>query len=330
MTSDFSIKKNSAGSTAPSSGTQADAARLLMSAAQGDQETATRYLSARVTLSNDALNKVLEYGQAISRLSTDVMASRKDLARARIEEIKKRIEVLKKMLALMGPEAAKGVLREIRQLAGQLSAAADTLKQGAGAPSTAGGGVGAMPAPMADVPQLSDSATPVQAMPDAAADAGQGDARGGVASQAAQAAAAYAKVSATTDVATDATTQAGAGEAAASGTADEASAASGFDDAATSQDDSAEETVQSTVGKELDAANLRRSEDRQRGEDARNLREALRDLKALLALAKQKVERGDETARKDAEASEETIEDTVKTVEGMVTSDIGIMSINSP
>ena len=65
---------------------------------------------------------------AIDGLSTRADQDLKAAARMRIDEIKKQIEMLKKMLALFGGKDAKAVLQQLKQLASQLKQAAGVLR----------------------------------------------------------------------------------------------------------------------------------------------------------------------------------------------------------
>lgn len=69
--------------------------------------------------------------EVIDRLSTRADQDQKALARQRVEEIKKQIEALRKMLALFGGKDAKAVLQQLKQLASQLKQAAGVLKTAA-------------------------------------------------------------------------------------------------------------------------------------------------------------------------------------------------------
>ena len=88
----------------------------------------------RQVLSDDALERAAKARKAISQLAVDAAQSRQDFARSRVSQIKQRIEMLKKMLMFLGKAAAKSILLELRQLAGELCQAASALKAGAGAP----------------------------------------------------------------------------------------------------------------------------------------------------------------------------------------------------
>lgn len=80
----------------------------------------------------DLLQKQMETArknaEVIGRLSSRVDQDQKALARQRVEEIKKQIEALRKMLALFGGKDAKAVLQQLKQLANQLKQAAGVLK----------------------------------------------------------------------------------------------------------------------------------------------------------------------------------------------------------
>lgn len=97
--------------------------------------------SVRVVLSEDALERAAKAREALTQLTAVSAQSDKDAARAKLAEIKQRIKMLKMMLSMVGPAAAKGIIAELRQLAGQLSQAAATLQSGSGA----GGGVSVAP-----------------------------------------------------------------------------------------------------------------------------------------------------------------------------------------
>ncbi|MFF7398278.1 hypothetical protein ACFZAI_17615 [Achromobacter sp. NPDC008082] len=139
-------------------------------AAQAKDDTAkTDIPSVRVSISGDALERAAQGRQARQARQTQQAdagqsaatgPSGSDMARGRIAEIKQRIKMLKILLAMMGPEAAKGIIQELRQLAGQLAQAAATLSQGSGG----GASVGPMTAPVVHTA----AAAPSAAMPAAA------------------------------------------------------------------------------------------------------------------------------------------------------------------
>ena len=98
-------------------------------------------------MSDDALERADKARKAIAQLSASTVQSRQDQARSRVEQIKQRIEMLKKMLMLLGKAAAKAILVELRQLAGELGQAAAALKDSGGA-ATMGASVGPTTAPV--------------------------------------------------------------------------------------------------------------------------------------------------------------------------------------
>ena len=86
--------------------------------------TSDRPVSVRVVLSDDALERAAKARKAASQIAVDAAQSRQDFARSRVSQIKQRIEMLKKMLMFLGKAAAKSILLELRQLAGELGQAA--------------------------------------------------------------------------------------------------------------------------------------------------------------------------------------------------------------
>ncbi|MBV7538379.1 hypothetical protein KW842_21625 [Duganella sp. sic0402] len=80
----------------------------------------------------DLLQKQMETArknaEVVDRLSSRVDRDQKDAARQRVEEIKKQIEALRRMLLLFGGKDAKSVLQQLKALASQLKQAAGVLK----------------------------------------------------------------------------------------------------------------------------------------------------------------------------------------------------------
>lgn len=80
----------------------------------------------------DLLQKQLETARknasTIDALSIRADRDQKALARERVEEIKKQIEALRRMLMLFGGKDAKAVLQQLKDLASQLKQAAGILK----------------------------------------------------------------------------------------------------------------------------------------------------------------------------------------------------------
>ncbi|TBU73247.1 hypothetical protein [Phytopseudomonas daroniae] len=101
--------------------------------------------SVTVTLSDYAQKRMKTMREASAKLramQANQQESRKDAARQRLEDIKKRIEMLKQLVMALGPSAAKGALRQIKQLAQELGQAASVLKEPSGG-STASVNAGA-------------------------------------------------------------------------------------------------------------------------------------------------------------------------------------------
>lgn len=100
--------------------------------------------SVTVTLSEYAQKRAKSMREALGKLREMQVCqneSRKDAARQRLEDIKKRIEMLKQLVVALGPSAAKGALRQIKQLAQELGQAAAVLKEpSGGSASTVGTG----------------------------------------------------------------------------------------------------------------------------------------------------------------------------------------------
>lgn len=101
-----------------------------LSAAQGGNE------SVRVNLSKAAQEK-LALSKAVRSSMDQHLQAKKARARERVAEVKKRIDELKKMLVMFGGMAPKALLRELKQLAGELKGAAKDLQEGGSAASSA-------------------------------------------------------------------------------------------------------------------------------------------------------------------------------------------------
>ncbi len=91
--------------------------------------------SVTVTLSEYAQKRAKSMRDAFCKLR-EMQArqdeSRKDAARQRLEDIKKRIEMLKQLVMALGPAGAKGALRQLKQLAQELGQVASVLKEPSG------------------------------------------------------------------------------------------------------------------------------------------------------------------------------------------------------
>lgn len=278
-------------STDMRAGREGDAATAV-TAASGEAPAA----SFRVTLSDDAWDRLYERKQALDRLASAPQQTDKDLARARVEEIKKRIESLKKLVMFMSPSAAKGVMNEIRQLAGQLADAAATLKAGGGGPAQAGGtvipiNVAVSAGGAADAATAAGAATAGNASVDASASEPAAAAAAPVA--AASAAAAYAAQHA-------------------AGHAGEA----GADASAAEEPDAGATDAQADDAAVQAATTQRQDEARQRDDDAKALREAVRALKALLAMVQAKLRDADAQSRRDADDAHALLQQAARATEG--------------
>ena len=269
--------------------------------------------SFSVALSEDALERMLAAREALSRFAIESAQSRKDYARSQVERIKERIETLKKLLMMLGDSAARAILREIKQLSGELGAAASVLREGDG-----GGGSGLTLPPVQAPGGTATAGAPDTATGDAGADAAaqtgtprdasavhDGDADGqpntAAPTPAASAAAAMYAAVASTPVESGAVASGAVASGAATPTATPTAVA---DDAAGDADSADSATGASVqVSAQAQSAQARQAEAAQRREDAKSLEEALRALKALLAMAQAKIREGDEAARRDAEAA---------------------------
>jgi DNA-binding FrmR family transcriptional regulator len=92
--------------------------------------------SVSVDAGSDAFQNLLQKKMETAKKNAatiDGLSRRADLdqkaaARMRIDEIKKQIEMLKKMLAMFGGKDAKAMLQQLKQLASQLKQAAGVLR----------------------------------------------------------------------------------------------------------------------------------------------------------------------------------------------------------
>ncbi|MEQ4512144.1 MAG: cell envelope biogenesis protein TolA [Dickeya sp.] len=203
-----------------------------------------------------------------------------DLARGRIEQIKRRIQMLKMMLmSLAGQSVPPGVLREMRQLAAELGQAAKTLSGGSGG---------------------------------AATDTAGGENQSGVAAESGGAAALSA---ATTTSATSSTSTAGDSASAESAALGEHAAGTSSAAKSGEGDASAQEAKQ---WQDVAAAFIERSAGSpQHRADAKSVQDAVRELKSLLAMAKNASRHDDKEAQKQIRAINQSIADIEKTVQSM-------------
>ncbi|MEQ9727769.1 hypothetical protein ABRP29_19215 [Pseudomonas sp. WHRI 8822A] len=114
---------------------RAPAARKTDDASASTAKTATdpdQQPSVTVTLSEYAQKRAKSMRDAFGKLremQARQAETRKDAARQRLEDIKRRIEMLKQLVMALGPAAAKGALRQLKQLAQELGQAAAVLKE---------------------------------------------------------------------------------------------------------------------------------------------------------------------------------------------------------
>lgn len=92
--------------------------------------------SVQVNLSAAAQSK-LALSKAVRAGMEQHQQAKKARARERVAEVKKRIDELKKMLMMFGGMAPKALIRELKQLAGELKVAAKDLQEGGSAGSSA-------------------------------------------------------------------------------------------------------------------------------------------------------------------------------------------------
>lgn len=91
--------------------------------------------SVTVTLSAYAQKRAQSMREAFGKLremQARQQESRKEAARQKLEDIKKRIEMLKQLVVSLGPAGAKGALRQLKQLAQELGQAASVLQEASG------------------------------------------------------------------------------------------------------------------------------------------------------------------------------------------------------
>lgn len=137
MTSPLSFNRSASGSSVQNVRTDSDA-----STAQTSTETETSReqpsLTSVMVQFSDEVRKRIDAAMRVNM--SKLNSADQDLARGRIEQIKRRIQMLKMMLlSLAGQSVPPGVLRELRQLAAELGQAAKTLSGGGAATGSAGG-----------------------------------------------------------------------------------------------------------------------------------------------------------------------------------------------
>ncbi|WP_263144184.1 hypothetical protein [Pseudomonas sp. RIT-PI-AD] len=240
--------------------------------ARADPETP----SFSVTISQYARDrmKAIQTATAALKARTEQLGEeRKAAARQRIENVKQRIELLKKLAVGLGPKAAKSLLNQIRQLAHEIGQAASVLRESSGS-ATGGSAV--------STPDLGSQDSSSAASPGTA-----GLAEGGMAS------ASEPVVEAAPPVDAAATEPTGSEPAEAAGGA-EAAAAQGEAEAAGAQLDAQEKDEGGSASATFAAAPGGQA---QRQQDGELIKDAVRKLRQLLAMVKAQLP-DDEESRK--------------------------------
>jgi len=269
---------------------RADDASASTAKATGEPE---QQPSVTVTLSEYAQKRAKSMRDAFGKLR-DMQArqaeTRKDAARQRLEDIKKRIEMLKQLVMALGPAAAKGALRQLKQLAQELGQVAAVLKEPSGGGGTAVG----------------------------TAQAGSGE-------SVASAAQETATVDAVNEVAPDAAVEADAGtpevnaETAELAAGEEAEEAEEGDDPVASEDEAGAQAQAATS----QAGNQRN--ERQRRADAEELKKVAGQLKQLLAMVRSQISgKPDEESRKLIEGIDKQLAEVEKAATGMSSGGVSI------
>jgi len=266
---------------------RADDASASTAKATGEPE---QQPSVTVTLSEYAQKRAKSMRDAFGKLR-DMQArqaeTRKDAARQRLEDIKKRIEMLKQLVMALGPAAAKGALRQLKQLAQELGQAAAVLKEPSGGGGTAVG----------------------------TAQAGSGE-------SVASAAQETATVDAVNEVAPDAAVEADAGTPEVNAETAELTAgeeAEEGDDPVASEDEAGAQAQAATS----QAGNQRN--ERQRRADAEELKKVAGQLKQLLAMVRSQISgKPDEESRKLIEGIDKQLAEVEKAATGMSSGGVSI------
>ncbi|WP_033568987.1 hypothetical protein [Dickeya undicola] len=287
MTSPISFNRSAAGTSAQNARTDTDASSTTRVGAQADASQEQPSVTSVLVQFSDEVRKRID---ATMRASMSKMNSiDQDLARGRIEQIKRRIQMLKMMmLSLVGQSVPPGVLREIRQLAAELGQAAKTLNEGGGSGVANTGTVGVV-----------GGENQSGAVADGSGDASSGDTSASALSGAMTASVAGERAPVESD---------GVGEA--GDQAAGASAAEKSDGEASAQE---AEQLQSVAA----AITERGAGSQQRRADAKSVQDAVRELKSLLAMVKNASKKDDKEAQKQIQAINQYIADTEKTVQSM-------------
>ncbi|WP_038906018.1 hypothetical protein [Dickeya zeae] len=278
MTSPLSFNRSATGTSTQNVRTDSDASTAQTSTETETSREQPSLTSVMVQFSDEVRKRI----DAAMRVNMNKLNSAdQDLARGRIEQIKRRIQMLKMMLlSLAGQSVPPGVLREMRQLAAELGQAAKTLSGGSGGTAT---------------------------------DTAGGENQSGVAAESGGGALSAA-TAATTSTSSSAAGDSASAESPALGTGERtagvpSTAKSGEGDA------SAQEAKQ---WQDVAAAFIERSAgSTQRRADAKSIQDAVRELKSLLSMVKNASKNGDKEAQKQIQAINQYIADIEKTVQSM-------------
>ncbi|MBP2849988.1 cell envelope biogenesis protein TolA [Dickeya oryzae] len=276
MTSPLSFNRSATGTSTQNVRTDSDASTAQTSTETETSREQPSLTSVMVQFSDEVRKRI----DAAMRVNMNKLNSAdQDLARGRIEQIKRRIQMLKMMLlSLAGQSVPPGVLRELRQLAAELGQAAKTLSGGSGGAATGSAG---------------------------------GENQSGVAAESGGGALSTATAATTT------TSAAGDGASAESPTQGAGERTAGVPSTAKSGegDASAREAKQ---WQDVAAAFIERSAgSTQRRADAKSIQDAVRELKSLLSMVKNASKNGDKEAQKQIQAINQYIADIEKTVQSM-------------
>ncbi|QIZ53109.1 cell envelope biogenesis protein TolA [Dickeya zeae] len=272
MTSPLSFNRSATGTAAQNVRADSDASTAQTSTETETSREQPSLASVMVQFSDEVRKRIDATMRAkMSKLNN----ADQDLARGRIEQIKRRIQMLKMMLlSLAGQSVPPGVLREMRQLAAELGQAAKTLSGGS-----------------------------------------SGEAGGDQSGMATESGGAAALSAATATSSTSSTSTAGDSASAESAALGEHAAGTSSAAKSGEGDASAQEAKQ---WQNVAAAFIERSAgSTQHRADAKSVQDAVRELKSLLAMAKNASRHDDKEAQKQIRAINQSIADIEKTVQSM-------------
>ncbi|MBP2856088.1 cell envelope biogenesis protein TolA [Dickeya oryzae] len=274
MTSPLSFNRSATGTSTQNVRTDSDASTAQTSTETETSREQPSLTSVMVQFSDEVRKRI----DAAMRVNMNKLNSAdQDLARGRIEQIKRRIQMLKMMLlSLAGQSVPPGVLRELRQLAAELGQAAKTLSGGSGGAATGSAG---------------------------------GENQSGVAAESGGGALSTATAATTTTSAAGASAESptqGAGERTAGVPS---TAKSGEGDASAREAKQWQDVAAAFIERSAGST--------QRRADAKSIQDAVRELKSLLSMVKNASKNGDKEAQKQIQAINQYIADIEKTVQSM-------------